>query len=121
MHSIIHLLLPFLATSTLVHGAAIEAIRSVTPGPYADNLESRDLSYLENLDFRDLPDTDNVVDLEARALMNATCPDWNKIEPPEKNLGPPLKSRCSWKATLICASLLVGCPAGCIAAAMEVG
>lgn len=121
MHSIIHLLLPFLATSTLVHGAAIEAIRSVTPGPYADNLESRDLSYLENLNVRDLPDTDNVVDLEARALMKATCPDFNKIELAVKNLGPSLKARCSWKATLICASLLVGCPAGCIAAAMEGG
>lgn len=118
MHSIIHLLLPFLATSTLVHSAAIEAIRADTPAPYSDNLGSH---YIDDLETRELPETDNIVDLEARALLNASCPDWKKIDPPERILGPVANGRCSWQATLICASLLVGCPTGCIAAAMEVG
>lgn len=129
MHSIVHLLLPFLATSTLVHSAAIEALRADAPAPYADNLRSRyiddlerrELPYVDDLESRELPETDNVVDLEARALLNASCPDWHKIDPPEKYLGPVANGRCSWQATLICASLLVGCPTGCIAAAMEVG
>ncbi|KAA6415865.1 MAG: hypothetical protein FRX48_00583 [Lasallia pustulata] len=140
MHSVIHLLLPFLATSTLVHSAAIEAIRTVPLAPSADDLgsrdnpyevdlegrdfpqlddlESRDLLYVDQIESRDLPYLD---DLEARALPNASCPDWKTIEPPEKYLGPPPNGKCSWQETLICASLVVGCPTGCIAAAMEIG
>lgn len=110
MHSIIHLLLPFLATSTLVHSAAIEVTRNVAAAPYTDELESRESPYV-----------DSPEDLEARALLNASCPDWDKIEPPENYLGPVADGKCNWKQTLICASLLVGCPAGCIAAALEVG
>ncbi|MCJ1302130.1 hypothetical protein MMC08_004932 [Hypocenomyce scalaris] len=90
------MILPVLSASTLVHSAAIEATRTVSPPPNANGLESR-------------------------ALPNATCPDFTKIVPPEQYLGPTSNGKCSWQETLICGSLLVGCPTGCIAAALEVG
>ena len=47
-------------------------------------------------------------------VANATCPDFDKTDP-EKYLGADTNG-CTWRQNLRCGSLLVGCPAACIAA-----
>ena len=47
-------------------------------------------------------------------VANATCPDFDRTDP-EKYLGADTRG-CPWRQKLRCGSLLVGCPAACIAA-----
>ena len=64
------------------------------------------------------PNAEN--DLAVRALLvPKKCPNFAGTDT-KKLLGAELKG-CSWEAGLICASLAVGCPTGCLAAMIETG
>ena len=64
------------------------------------------------------PSADN--DLAERTVLKSSkCPNLAGTDT-EKLLGANLKG-CSWEEGLICASLAVGCPTGCLAALIETG
>lgn len=59
-------------------------------------------------------------DLAERALLvPSKCPNFAGTDT-AKLLGANLQG-CGWEAGLICASLAVGCPTGCLAAMIETG
>lgn len=55
---------------------------------------------------------------DASPAIAHRCPNFAKTDP-ERYLGDLQAINCNWKLALICASLLLGCPAGCIAVVIE--